>query len=303
MKTQIDKRWAPHIHVGISISSAMRDVLVALVPIYLVAVYLYGVKPLILLASCLVTAAVSEVLVRRLKGRRHTLEDFSAFVTAALVAISLSASTYWWAGALATFIGIALVKELGGGLGWNRLNPALVGRLSVTVLSWFFLEVAAPSVDAVSAATPLTLLQQGGAMPGYLSLFTAFRAGAMAESSFLAVMLGGLYLVYRGHINWRVPTTILSTVFLLTLISGQDPVYNLLTGGLVIGAFFMATDWTTSPVTKNGRILMGVGCGLLTAVIRLYGGMPEGVSYAILIMNGFTPLIDRYTMGRRFGAR
>ena len=291
---------SPHLKSDMRISTAMRDVMLALLPIILVALYFYRGYALLLLAVCLATAAVTEVIFRKLMQKPVTLNDGSALLTGLFVALLFSATTVWWTAAIATFIGVGIGKELMGGLGWNRFNPALFGYVTIFLLVPYvtFLNVDRTpwEVGVVSQATPLAMMHQGMDMPAGWELFVGFQgAGAMAELSPLALLIGAAYLFYRKHIYWHTPAAILATVFVLTLLFGENPLLHLVTGGLFLGAFFMATDWVTSPMTDKGKLIFGAGIGLLIVMFRL--GLPptEGVAFSILIMNAFVPLIDKAT--------
>lgn len=283
---------------------AMWDVFLALIPVTLVAIYFFQGYALLLVVVCLATAALTELFFRWVMNKKPTLQDGSALLTGLLVALCFSATSAWWRAALATFLAVGIAKELMGGLGWNRFNPALFGRVAVIILApWFaFLgtefspwAVDLGSIDVMTNATPLALLQQGMAMPDYLEMFLAFPGGAMAETSVLALLIGAAYLFIRKHISWRIPVSIIGTVFILTLVFGENPIYHLLSGGLMLGAFFMATDWVTSPITDTGKIAFGILIGILIVVFRVGLAATEGVAFAILIMNAFVPVIEKTT--------
>jgi len=302
---------APHLKDSLTTSKAMLDVIIALVPVTLVAIYFFQTYALFLVTVCLVTAAATEVLFRKLMNKQPTLGDYSALLTGLLVALCFSATTAWWKAALATFIAIGVAKELMGGLGWNRFNPALFGRISLILLAPWFVpfnnsmsvwSVNLGPIDTISQGTPLAMLQQGMAMPGFFQLFVAYPGGSMAEASALAVLLGGLYLIYKKHIRWLIPLSIMGTVFVLTLVFGQNPFYHMISGGLLLGAFFMATDWVTCPVSDKGKIIFGVAIGVFIVIFRLGLAATEGVGFAILIMNAFVPMIERATRRPSFSA-
>ncbi|MDP2856707.1 MAG: RnfABCDGE type electron transport complex subunit D [Bacillota bacterium] len=302
----------PHLSDPQTVAHAMRDVIISLLPVTLTSVYFYRLNALFLIAVCVATAVISDVVIRRVMGKSPTIRDGSAVVTGLLVALCFSptGAWSWWTAALATFIGIAVAKEMMGGLGFNHFNPALFGRASVIVLAPLFvllnpefseLAVRFPMPDAISTATPMALLKQGTLGTAYYRLFVANAGGALAETSALAVILGGLYLYRRGHICWRIPVSVVGTVMVLTGLLGRDPVVHALAGGLLFGGVFMATDWVTSPVTKKGKILFGTGIGVVVVIFRLFLGPVEGVAFGILIMNGFVPSIDAVTRRLRFG--
>ncbi len=301
---------SPHIKDEGTVSKAMRDVFIALMPITLVAVYFYQFYAVFLIAVCLVTAVLTELLFRKMMNKQANLQDWSALLTGLFVALLFPATTPWWKAAIATFIAIGIARELMGGLGWNRFNPALFGRVSLIVLAplfayvdgWFApLAVNFGSIDIMTQATPLAMLHMGVEMPALSQLFIAFPGGALSEVSPLALLIGAAYLFYRGHIGWRIPVTILGTVVILTAIAGQNPLYHLFTGGMFIGAFFMATDWVSSPFTDKGKLIFGVCIGILIVVFRIGLSPTEGVAFAILIMNAFVPLIERKTSRPHFG--
>lgn len=300
----------PHLKAKTTTANAMRDVLIALIPISLVSIFFFKAYAVFLISVCLVTAVLTELLFRHYMNKKPTLHDGSALVTGLLVAMCFSATTSWWRGALATFIAVGLAKELMGGLGWNRFNPALFGRVAIILLApWFVALNASLSpwslnlgpVDVMTHATPLAMLQQGMLLPSYFTLFLGFPGGAMSEASVAAVLIGAAYLFYRRLINWRIPAAMLGTVFILTLALGKDPVYHLLTGGLMLGSFFMATDWVTSPINNRGKVVFGVCIGVLIVVFRVILAPTEGVAFSILIMNAFVPTIERFTRARTFG--
>ena len=297
----------PHLKAEETVSHAMRDVFIALLPVCAVAIYFYHLYALFTFAVCLVTAAITEVLFRYARGKKASLGDWSALVTGLLVALLFQATVNWWAAALATFIAVGIAKELMGGLGWNRLNPALFGRVFVFLFPGLFawlntsmagLQPNLGNVDIVTQATPLAMMHQGMDIPGVLSGFVALEGGAMGEVSPLALLLGGIYLIYKQHINWKVPAIIIGVVLVLSLIlypvTGINPLYQIFAGGLFLGAFFMATDWVTSPITEKGKIIFAVCIGILVVVFRSIGPV-EGVAFAILIMNAFVPLIEKWT--------
>lgn len=301
---------SPHIKSNETLSNAMRDVFIALMPITLVSIYFFQTYAVLTIAVCLVTACLTEVLFRKLMHKKPTLFDWSALVTGLFVAMLFQATTPWYKAALATFIAVGIAKELAGGLGWNRFNPALFGRIALVILAplyayvnqWFQpLHINLGPLDTITQATPLAMMRAGMEMPSIIELFVAFPAGALAEVSPLALLLGAGYLFYKKHIGWRIPVSILGTVIVLTLITGENPVLHLVTGGIMIGAFFMATDWVTSPFTDKGKIIFGICIGILVVVFRVGFLITEGVAFAILIMNAFVPLIEKMTSRSHFG--
>ena len=301
---------SPHIKSDDTTANAMRDVFLALIPVTLVAIYFFQFYAALTIAVCLGTAVLTELLFRKLMHKKPTLHDWSALLTGLFVALLFSATTPWYKAALATFIAVGIAKELAGGLGWNRFNPALFGRVALIVLAPFYgyvnqwfqpLWLNLGTMDTITQATPLAMMRAGMEMPSVAQLFFAFPAGALAEVSPFALLLGAAYLFYKKHISWRIPVSILATVIVLTLLTGQNPIYHLVTGGIMIGAFFMATDWVTSPFTDKGKIIFGISIGILVVLFRTGFLITEGVAFAILIMNAFVPMIERATARSHFG--
>ncbi len=295
---------SPHLSSDKKVSRAMYDVMIALVPIVLVSIYFFQMHAIFTIVICMATAALTELLFRKLFNKPHTLHDGSALLTGLFVALLFPATVNVFTAIFATFIAVGIAKEAVGGLGWNIFNPAIFGRTMVIILSpifvWLreafvYLQADLGPVDVMTQATPLAMLQAGMEMPSYGEMLIAFPGGALSEMSPLALIIGGAYLLYRGQINWRIPATIIGTVFVLSLISGADPIYQLLSGGIMIGAFFMATDWVTSPINDKGKIIFGVAIGVLIVLFRLGLGATEGVAFSILIMNAFVPYIERKT--------
>jgi Na+-translocating ferredoxin:NAD+ oxidoreductase subunit D len=310
LQLQLSVSTSPHLKTPITVNRAMGDVIIALIPVTLVSIYLFKFYAVFLITVCLVTAALTEILFKRISGRPVSLNDGSALVTGLLVALLFGPGTPWWTAALATFIGIGLAKELVGGLGWNRFNPAIFGRLSVIMLAplFYYIRLAFEPfrpffgpLDAITQGTPLAQLMQGQDIPALSQLALAYPGGSLSETSALAILIGGLYLLFKKHISWHAPLTILATVALIALATGGNPLYHIAAGGVMIGAFFMATDWVTSPITPTGKVIFGIFIGALTMVFRLFLAPTEGMAFAILIMNGFVPTIDSVTMRLRFG--
>jgi electron transport complex protein RnfD len=307
--TNITISATPHIRSGESIQSIMRDVIIALLPATVMGIVYFRLQALLLIVISIASAVIAEALYQKGTKQKVTISDLSAVVTGLLLAMNLPASAPWWVPIVGSVFAIVIAKQLFGGLGQNFVNPALAGRAFLlasypTIMtSW-----VTPGADAVSTATPLALLKAGTfeELPSLADAFLGNIGGCIGETCALALIIGGIYLIWRGVISWRIPVVYIVTVFVLTAIIGRNgvrmPIYELCTGGLMLGAFFMATDYATSPVTPKGQIIMAVGCGLLTTLIRIFGGYPEGVSYSILIMNLCVPLIERYTKPTIFGA-
>ena len=302
---------SPHIRGNFRTNRIMLDVVLALMPAFAVGVWKLGVRALLVALVSIGCAVAAEWLYSLQTHSRNTIVDGSAVVTGLLLAMALPASAPLWQAALGSAFAIVVVKSLCGGLGQNVFNPALAGRaLLMLVAPAGLTRYYALGSDAVTAATPLHHMVMP-ALPeeSLMDMFLGNCPGSIGETCALALLLGGAYLVYRKVISLRIPVAYLGTVAVLTLVfsRGQDPVqwmlYSLLGGGVMLGAIFMATDYATSPVTPNGQIIYGIGCGALTVFFRYFGLFPEGVTYAILIMNAFVWTIDRYTAPRRFGVR
>jgi len=296
---------SPHIRSSVNIKTIMRDVLIALIPAMIAGIIFFGIRALYLTAVCVITCVLTEWIYEKLMHKKSTIDDLSAAVTGVLLAFNLPASAPWWIAFIGSVFAILIVKQIFGGIGHNFVNPALAAR-AFLVTSWGARMTGAafiPQVDAVSSATPLAILKEGLAeqLPSYLDLFLGNVYGCIGEVSKIALLAGGIYLICRKVISWKIPVIYIGTVFVLSIIFKQDPVFQILSGGLILGAFFMATDYTTSPITPKGQIIYAAGCGLITVIIRLFGSYPEGVSYSILLMNVAAPLIERYTKPRVFG--
>lgn len=286
-------------------------VAISLFPAGIAGVVIFGFSALRVVILGVFTALVTEAVLQRLTKRKVTILDGSAFITGLLLAYNLPPDVPFWLPIVGSFFSIAIGKQVFGGLGQNIFNPALVGRVFL-MASWpHYMTTFSKPFDTVTQATPLAALKEGKLVNGisYLDLFLGNRGGCIGEVCIFALLAGAAFLLIRGYISWHIPVTYILTVGVFTYIFGQkvlfsgDWLFHILSGGLVLGAFFMATDYVTSPLTRKGQIIFGIGCGLLTAVIRLWGGYPEGVSYAILIMNAAVPIIDRYTKNRVYGTR
>jgi electron transport complex protein RnfD len=299
---------SPHIRGNDTISKIMVQVLIALLPAVIAAVWFFGLAALKVMVLCTVGCILVEEIWNKCAGRKPTWKDGSAALTGLLLAMNLSAGSPWWICILGCLLAIVLGKQLFGGLGFNPFNPALVARVALLIGFPTFMTKWVPpqGCDAWTGATPLGI--KGQAVASLTDLFTGNVGGCLGETSAIALLLGGLFLLARKLIKWQVPVAFIGTVVLISGIVHaidptitQTPLYHVLAGGLLIGAFFMATDMVTSPMTAKGALIFGFGCGLITSVIRIWGGYPEGVSFSILFMNALTPLIDRYTIGKPFG--
>ena len=297
----------PHIHSKDNSRRIMLDVIIALLPAAVAAVVLYGLPALWMILVCVVSAVVSEILFNLCTGKAQSVGDLSAVVTGLLLALNLSTRVPLWQCVLGSVFAIVLVKCAFGGIGRNFANPAITAR--VFLLAAFSSTVAGgafpKAVDAVSSATPLELIGvEGAELPSLLDMFLGLRGGAIGEGCILALLLGFAYLLIRKVISWQTPVIFVGTVFVCYLVaSGSFSValYEILAGGLVLGAVFMATDYTTTPITAEGRLLFALGCGLITFGIRRFCALPEGVSYSILCMNILAPWLEKWTRRKPLG--
>mgnify|MGYP000928902174 CR=1 FL=1 len=307
---------APHIRARQSTAGIMWMVVTSLIPAAAAGVVLFGRPALVVIVSSILAAVLAEAFCQRVMGRRITVGDGSAVVTGLLLALTLPPELPWWMTASGAAFAIIIGKQVFGGLGHNLFNPALAGRAFLlaswpgAMMTWKWpaasLSWAGESVDAIGGATVLGLARQGffakhGVAVPYSQLFMGNIAGSLGETSALALLIGAVFLLAFRVIDWRIPLGYLGTLAILALLAGQDPIFHLLTGGVLLGAFFMATDYVTTPITPGGRFFFGLGCGVLTFLIRIYGGYPEGVTYAILLMNAAAPLLEKATIPKRFG--
>ena len=301
---------SPHLRDKATSQRIMQEVCLALVPAGIAGIILYGFNAALLIAICVATCVLSEFVWQKATKQAVTISDWSAVVTGLLLAYNLPATAPWWIAVIGSVIAIILVKQMFGGIGSNFMNPALTAR-AILFISWSGIMGAYPTAnpfqftaDAVTGATPLATLN-GGTTEGIklLDLLLGNHGGVLGETCAIAIILGGVYLIVRGIADWRIPASFIGTVFVCYLIKdgAEMALYQLLSGGLLLGAFFMATDYATSPINKLGRVIFGIGCGFFLFIIRAFANYPEGCSFAILFMNVATPLIDRFTMPRPFG--
>ncbi len=309
---------SPHIHSPETTTGVMGDVLISLLPALVMAVVWFGSRALVLTAVCIGTAVLAEWLSRRVMKRPNTLGDLSAVVTGLILALNLPASLPLWMAAIGSVTAIVVVKQMFGGIGQNFVNPAMTARIILMVsfptamARWTAPLVSAWNADAVTTATPMASLaaSSGGNLsadlPSLWRMLVGYHGGSMGEVCALALLVGGVYLIIRRVISPIIPAAYIGTVAVWMLAAGQGDIrfvaYELLGGGLLLGAFFMATDYATSPITAKGKWIFGIGCGVITSVIRLYGSLPEGVSFSIILMNILVPHIERLTLPRAFGA-
>lgn len=303
----------PHVRSKESIQSIMRDVIIALIPATAMGIYFFGIPALILIAVSIVASVFFEWLYQKLLKKPVTISDLSAVVTGLLLAMNLPASAPIWVPIVGSAFAIIFAKQLFGGLGQNFINPALAGRAFLlasypTEMTSWTAPVGFSGADAAAVATPLATLKTGAMPDASLTdvILGTNIGGCIGETCAVALIIGGIYLLVKHVISWRIPVLYILTVFVLTAAIGRKglrvPVYEIFTGGLMLGAFFMATDYASSPVTPKGQIIFAIGCGIITTLIRIFGGYPEGVSYSILIMNLAVPLIERFTEPKIFGA-
>jgi electron transport complex protein RnfD len=310
MKENLTISISPHQREKQTTPQWMRMVIYSLIPTVIASIAYFKLRAFLLIVVCIVAAVLSEAIFQKLRRKPVTIYDGSAILTGLLLALILPPSLPLWAACLGSVMAIVIGKQIFGGLGHNIFNPALVGRaflmaaFPVMLTSW----IKPGLFDAVSTATPLAVMKFDKVVTPTLHLFIGNTAGSLGETSALALMLGGIFLIIATKMDWRIPVSFVGTVAVLSAIlflirpeQYAAPWFHLFSGGLMIGALFMATDPVTSPVTKKGRYIFGFGCGLLVVIIRTWGGLPEGVMYSILIMNAFTPLINRYTVPVQFG--
>lgn len=306
---------SPHLHTTKSVNKIMWSVIIALIPAMAMSFYYFGIRTAWMILTCVVASLITEIVMNLMKREKVTIFDGSAIITGILLALTLPPSFRLSSAALGAIVAISLGKHIFGGLGYNIFNPALLGRaflqasFPVAITTWSNpITVKYSTIDAVSTATPLGAFKFEKILTDYLDLFTGNISGSLGETSAIAILLGGIFLLILKNADWRIPLSFLGSVavfsgifWLIDPLQYPDPLFHLLSGGLMLGAFFMATDMVTSPITPKGSWIFGAGAGFLLVIIRLFGGLPEGVMYSILLMNGVTPLINRYTRPKIFG--
>lgn len=309
MENNLIMSSSPHIHTNVTVRSIMLDVIIALLPSCIVGVYFFGIYSAVVLAVAVVAAVLSEFVFNKVMKRKNTTGDLSAAVTGILIGMNMPPHIPLWMVAIGSAFAIIIVKQFYGGIGKNFVNPALSARCFM-LIAWTgaMTTFNEPLLDAVSSATPLAVMKAGeGYLPSIVHCFIGQKAGTIGEVSGLALLIGFAYLLIKKVISIKIPLTYILSFAVLTFFFGKNAMdvnytlYQIITGGLLLGAFFMATDYTTTPKTPNGMIIFGIGCGVLTFLIRQFGGYPEGVSFSILIMNLTVPLIERYTIPKSFG--
>ena len=302
---------APHIRTKKDTPGVMLDVIIALLPTLIAGVVIFGLRALLVVATCVLASVVSEFLFNIIVKKNQTIFDLSAIVTGLILGLNLRADAPVWQCIVGSVFAIIVVKCLFGGLGQNFANPAVTARVFLLIcfsntLAGGARPIISSNPDLVAGATPLAVIAEGGELPALKDMLLGLRGGAIGEACILALVLGFIYLVARGVINFEIPVIMVGSVFVLSLLVGGDAtvaLYQILSGGLVFGAVFMATDYVTTPITRTGKMIFALGCGLITFLIRQYGGYPEGVSFAILFMNILTPYIESWTKPRALGKR
>jgi len=315
----------PHIGSEESIARIMWAVNVSLLPSFLMSAYYFGPRAITIIGVTVLSCVIFEAITQKMLKKKVTVSDGSAFLTGLLLGLNLPSSIPLYQPVIGSLVAIVITKHLFGGLGYNIFNPALIGRTFMLITwprpmtTWYKPGTGFTSMDAITTATPLGILKEegigklieafGDKMTLYTSLFLGNRAGSLGETSVIALFIGAAFLFYRGYITWHIPIPFIGTVMILTWIFGGkgalfagDPILHLLSGGLIIGAFFMATDYVTAPAIRMAQIVFGISVGALTVLIRLKGGYPEGVMFGILLMNCFSPLLDRAFKTIPFGA-
>ena len=305
---------APHLVTNMDTTRIMLMVLIGLAPSFLVSIYVFGMRVIALTAVCIIASMFFEWAWNKLMHKTQTVGDLSAAVTGTLIAFNVPSGLPFWIAIVGCFVAIIVVKQLYGGMGKNIVNPAITARIvlfisfATEMTTWPLPRMAA---DATSTATPLGVLAEGGAeLPSNMQMFLGFIGGSMGEVSAIALLIGGLFLIWKKIISPIIPCCFIGTVFVFALIyygatgegeALQMAIFHVLAGGVMLGAFFMATDYVTSPLLPMGKVIFGIGCGLITMIIRLWGQYPEGVSCSILIMNCLTPLIENFCQKRLYG--
>ena len=305
---------APHLVTNMDTTRIMLMVLIGLAPSFLVSIYVFGARVIALTAVCVAASMFFEWAWNKLMHKTQTVGDLSAAVTGTLIAFNVPSGLPYWIAIVGCFVAVIVVKQLFGGMGKNIVNPAITARIvlfisfATEMTTWPLPRMAA---DATSTATPLGVLAEGGAeLPSNMQMFLGFIGGSMGEVSAIALLIGGLFLIWKKIISPIIPCCFIGTVFVFALIyygatgegeALQMAIFHVLAGGVMLGAFFMATDYVTSPLLPMGKVIFGIGCGLLTMIIRLWGQYPEGVSFSILIMNCLTPLIENFCQKRLYG--
>lgn len=305
-KTKLVITPSPHVKDSITTQKVMLTVCIGLAPAVLASIYYFGIRALWLTLVCVFSSMLFELLFTMITKQESTIGDCSALVTGLILACNLPVTMPAWMAIVGSFFAIVVTKCLFGGIGCNFSNPAATARVFLLIsfatpmTNW----VAPRGIDAMATATPLKLMADGRMeeLPTITQMFLGQRGGSMGETCALAILIGGIFLLYKGIISWHIPVGVIGSVAIFAVLFGQNPIYAVLSGGVMIGAFFMATDYSTCPVTNKGRLIFGVGIGFFTMLIRCFCSYPEGMSFAIVLMNILTPHIDTLTIAKPFGA-
>ncbi|MCK5287611.1 MAG: RnfABCDGE type electron transport complex subunit D [Candidatus Omnitrophica bacterium] len=308
---------SPHLKTKLTIPEIMFQVILALIPAIIASILFFGIQAVFIILNCILTSVITETIILKVRKKPLLIKDFSAILTGLLLALILPSGTKWYAATLGSIFAILVGKHIFGGLGANIFNPALIGRaflvaaypkmLTTFQLPKSFSNIAANSVDALSAATPLSLRKFSQTITPTIDLFFGNIPGSIGETSAVCLIVGGVYLIIRKISDWRIAGSLLATTAIISSIGyflnplNGSMLFHLFSGGLLLGALFMATDPVTSPITKSGRYIFGISAAIMIMIIRYFSGLPEGVMYSILFMNAVTPLINRYTRPKRFG--
>ena len=300
---------SPHVRSAQTVSGIMLNVIIALIPALAASVWLFGLRVLLVCAVTVSVSVLSEYIARKVMKRHNTIGDLSAVVTGLILAFNLPVSIPLWMAAIGSVIAIVVAKQFFGGIGQNFVNPAIAGRIILMVsfptamTTWTAPFAYKSTQGTITTATPLAA--EESELPSLLKMFLGMRGGSLGETCAAALIIGGLYLIIRKIISPAIPLSFIGTVAVIMLIAGKGDLsfvaYQLLSGGLMLGAFFMATDYATSPINFKGKIIFGIGCGIITSMIRLFGSLPEGVSFAIILMNILVPHIENLTTPKPFG--
>ena len=302
---------SPHLKTKNETPRVMLDVIISLLPAAIAGVLIFGINALLVIVTCILSSIVSEFVFNVITKKQQTIYDMSAIVTGLILALNLRADAPIWQCVIGSVFAIIVVKCLFGGLGCNFANPAAAARVFLltcfaTTLGGGAFPQLNGQIDMITSATPLESMANGGQLPTYLDMLFGIRGGAIGETCIIAIVIGFIYLVARRVIHFETPLIFVATVFILSLTVSNDlvlSVYHVLSGGLVFGAVFMATDYVTTPITRTGKMIFAVGCGLITFLIRFYGGYPEGVSFSILFMNILSPYIEKWTAPKALGGK
>lgn len=305
MENKLIVSSSPHLNSPVKTRTLMMDVIIALIPAFIASIVLFGVRSIIVVCVTVASCVVVEFICRKVMKRPNTIGDCSAIVTGLLLAFNLPVGVPIWMAVLGAVIAIVVVKQMFGGIGNNFVNPALAARIILMTSFPTIMTTWVAPFDGTATATPLAIIAEGTGnnLPSYLDMFLGKSGGCLGETCAAALLLGGIYLVIRKVISPIIPLMYIGVVFVFSAALGQDPVMQILSGGLFLGAIFMATDYVTSPLTNKGKLIYAVGCGVLTVLIRSFGSLPEGVSFSIIIMNILVPHIEKLTTPKPFGMK